>query len=226
MGSQKTDYAIKQIARALIANEDEGFKYSAENAVARAIHGIGDSFNNEVLHYLSAYAAIDKWRDGLGVDYRNVAVGGPGPLFTAGRKPNRSLGFPEDEGIPQLAIDIANGCSTYLRYFDTDGGHAFLRNDMPVAVHSLEEDKTYGVGWSIITKRASCGGNYTRTLFSIDDFEHGREFLLSMVYFLYGFKDYTCTLCNIFDECHDWTNELFGELNEKGEVVNLKLKKN
>lgn len=223
MARNQTEYAIKQIVRALLKNEDEGMHYSPENAVAKAICGIDEYFCDQVNHYLSGYSAVKKWRDGLDPEYQSVAMCGVGPVFCAGDKTNRYFGCPDDRVMPKLANDIANGCLTYLHFFDTKDGYPQVRREMPVSVRVDPQSKEYGVAWSIITKHEQYGGNYTRTIFPIDAFEHGREFLLSMVYWLYSGLQWSGNACKDMDMCHDWTDEIFGDLNENGEVVNLKL---
>ena len=216
------EHAFKHIVRALLKNEDDGFRYTPAHAVAKAICGIGPSFSDEVKHYLSADAALSKWRDSIGKDFRQIAIGGTHAVFGVGDKPNRYFGVPDDMVVPQLASDIVSGCNTYLRFFDTHNGLPKMRGEMPVAVKVDPNDKVYGVAWSKIRWHEAYGGNYTRSVYLIEAFEHGREFLLSLVHWLYTDRAWATDIGAKIDTCHDWTSEIFGELN-CGAVENLKI---
>ena len=220
---KESEYAIKQLVRALFKNEDDGFQYTPAHAVAKAICNIGDVFSDEVKHYISAQAAVRKWREGLSEDYRQIAIGGVKTGFGVGNKPNRYFGVPDDMVVPQLATDIAYGCTTFLKFFDTQDGNPKKRKEMPVMVQVDSSDKKYGVAWSIITRHQQYGGNYTRVLYPIEAFENGRAFLFAMVYWLYSGQIWETDIGARIDVCHDWTTEIFGHLNGNVEVVNLKL---
>ena len=213
------DKVIKQLLRAELRNEDELRRYSSAHNVARALVECGDIVANGVLHYLEYYDALKEWKRNR--KFKTVCVGGD-PVFGADVRPNKEFGVPDDMVIPDLANDIANGCSTFLRYFDTRNGGTAKRDIMTVAVHSWSSDKTYGVGWSILTERNPYGGSYTRSMYPIDAFEHGREFLLSVVQFLYTGTPLDTGLKGNFDNCFDWTNELFGTVDASGIVTNIK----
>ncbi len=215
----KTDGAIKGIVRSLLKSEENGFVNSPEHSAALAIRATGKEFSDGVAHYIQAYAHLDYWRQHRHFD--EIAVGGD-PVFSAGVYPNSKFGETDDHVLYNLSCDIANGCSSFLAGFDTDNGKPEERNIPTVRLLRSDHDKRYGVCWGIITEMEQYGGNFKRSLYPIEAFEKGREFLLSMVNFIYLGYPMETPLKPFFNDCHDWTREIFGDVDERGVVVNVR----